>query len=199
MSDTRRMICKWVFAMTLFLVPMIARSQGTPAATAWTREDKSDPLHNLQYTQFTLEGRYLIGPRGPRAAPPMLVVNCKAGDHRYSRGRLHGKLLEGYLAVDAVLDFRDGRVPVEYRLDKRKLQNVFWTSSTDGSGAFFSDVELDNLLYGHWLPHRENTNPPVHKVLIGVPEYLGSEIEVEFDMPSPSDVADVCGVAVYPK
>ena len=49
------------------------------------------------------------------------------------------------------------------------------------------------------MPHKENTNPPVRKILIGVPEYLGTEIQAEFDMPEPSVVAEVCGVVVHKK
>ena len=49
------------------------------------------------------------------------------------------------------------------------------------------------------MPHKENTYPPVRKILIGVPEYLGTQIQAEFDMPEPSVVAEVCGVVVHKK
>jgi hypothetical protein len=35
--------------------------------------------------------------------------------------------------------------------------------------------------------------------MLGAPEYLGSEVEVRFDMPDPSDVAEACGVVVHKK
>src|ERR1700723_3426024 len=144
---------------------------------AWQREEKSDPLRKLEYSQFVLEGKYLIPPRGKVSTPPMLVARCRAGN--FSFGHAHGKFLAGYLSVDAVLDFRSGGVPVSLRLDEGKVQTDHWSQSTDGAGAFFQDVIFDNLLYGHLLPHKEGTNPPVHKVIIGVPEYLGAEIQAE--------------------
>lgn len=55
------------------------------------------------------------------------------------------------------------------------------------------------LVYGHFMPHKENTNPPVRKIVIGVPEYLGAQIQVEFEMPEPSVVAEVCGVVLHKK
>jgi hypothetical protein len=174
-----------------------ARAQATPAS--WQRQEKSDPLHSLNYTQFTLEGKYLISPKKPDPVPPMLVVRCKEGDHRYGSGYVNGKFLAGYLAVDAVLDFQRERVPVEFKLDNGKLQQTNWASSTDGSGAFFSAIDLNTLLYGHFMPHKENTNPPVTEIIVGVPEYLGAEIEAEFDMSPPDDVAEACGVVIHKK
>jgi len=126
-------------------------------------------------------------------------VQCKEGTHKYGNGMLNGKFLTGFLAVDAVLDFKQGDVPVEYRLDDGKLQHDSWASSTNGGGAFFTDVEFNNLIYGHLVPHKENTNPPVKKLIIGVPEYLGTQIQVEFDMPDPGVVAEACGVVVHKK
>ncbi len=49
------------------------------------------------------------------------------------------------------------------------------------------------------LPHKEGTNPPVRKLIIGVPEYLGAEVEVEFDMPDPNEVAETCAVLWHKK
>jgi hypothetical protein len=46
------------------------------------------------------------------------------------------------------------------------------------------------------LPHKEGTNPPVRKIIIGVPKYLGAEVQVEFTMPDSSEVAETCGVAL---
>jgi hypothetical protein len=34
----------------------------------------------------------------------------------------------------------------------------------------------------------------VRKVVIGVPQYLGSEVVMQFDMPDATDVAETCGV-----
>ena len=183
-----------------------------PAATAqdtarWVRVDKSDPLRGNQFSQFSLEGKYLTPPRDATPnATPTIVVRCQAGS--FNHGHLHGKFLEGYIFVGAVVDARvsedlNVRVPVEYRLDDGKLQSDEWSHSTDYSSIFFGgecslcgngSVDFNNLLYGHLLPHKENTGPQVHKVVIGVPQYLGSEVVMQFDMPDATDVAETCGV-----
>jgi hypothetical protein len=69
--------------------------------------------------------------------------------------------------------------------------------SSDYSSIFLSDVDLDTLLYAHFLPHKENTTPSVKKAVIGIDEYLGGEIVMQFYFPSETDeveVADACGV-----
>jgi hypothetical protein len=184
-----------LFIVGLFFFVFQAGQEGN--IPSWQRQEKSDPLRKLEYSQFVLEGKYLIPPRAKAPAPPTLVARCQAGNSNF--GHAHGKFLKGYLSVDAVLDFHAGGVPVSLRLDEGKVQSAHWTQSTDGSGAFFESVEFNNLLYGHMLPHKEGTNPPVRKVIIGVPEYLGAEVQVEFAMPDSSDVAETCGVLWHKK
>jgi hypothetical protein len=181
--------------LLIFALLFFASQAGQQAATpsSWQREEKSDPLRKLDYSQFELEGKYLIPPKAKSPATPKLVARCQTGD--FNHGHARGKFLAGYLSVDAVLDFHAGGVPVVLRLDDGKLQETHWTQSTNASGAFFESVEFNNLLYGHFLPHKAGTNGPVHKVIIGVPEYLGAEIQVEFDLPDPSEVAETCAVA----
>jgi hypothetical protein len=170
-----------------------------PSTPEWMRKERNDALHRLDYSEFALPGKYLVPPKRENPTRPMLIVRCKEGAHRYGNGKLNGKFLAGFLAVDAVLDFRTDGVPVEYRIDEGKLQYRNWEHSTDGSGAFFNDIEFNTLVYGHFMPHKENTNPPVRKVIIGVPEYLGAQIQVEFEMPEPSIVGEVCGVVLHKK
>lgn len=181
------------------------------AATAhdtakWVKADKSDPLRGNQFSQFSLEGKYLTPPRNAPNATPTMVVRCQSGS--FNHGHLHGKFLEGYIFVGSVVDARVSndltvRVPVEYRLDDGKLQSTQWNHSTDYSSIFFGgecalcgngSVDFNNLLYGHLLPHKENTTAQVHKVVIGVPQYLGTEVVMQFDMPDATDVGETCGV-----
>jgi hypothetical protein len=71
--------------------------------------------------------------------------------------------------------------------------------STDFGGAFFTYVDLNNLLYGHMLPHKEGSNPPVKKVVIAASEYLGPQVVARFDMPDSVTVVDTCGVIDHTK
>jgi hypothetical protein len=188
-----------LFFCTVFLLfkPAIF-AQTSTAVQAWTREEKSDPLRGTQFSQFRLGGRYLTPPKN--AAPdavPSMIVRCRSGNHNH--GHVRGQFLEGYIFVGSVVDSHvsddlSGRVTVQFRLDDGKLQVAGWGNSTDYSAIFFDSEDFNNLLYGHMLPHKENTNPQVRKVVIGVPEYLGGEIVMQFDMPDSTDVAETCGV-----
>jgi len=63
--------------------------------SAWHREEKSDPLRKLSYSQFTLAGTYLVPPKHVSGAPPLLVVQCEAGSRKYNGGTLSGKFFDG--------------------------------------------------------------------------------------------------------
>lgn len=70
------------------------------------------------------------------------------------------------------------------------ISPLFFFPSRVGSGW----DTFANLLYAHHLYHKENTNPQVRKVVLGVNEYLGGEIVMQFDFPDSTEVADACGV-----
>jgi hypothetical protein len=199
---------KPVLVVAVLAVALSAAAQDT---VKWQREDKADPLRGTQFTQFSLQGKYLTAPRN--AAPnatPAIVARCQSGS--FNHGHARGKFLEGYISVGSVVATNVNydmniRVPVQFRLDDGKLQSNEWNHSTDYSSIFFGgecalcgngSLEFNNLLYGHQLPHKENTGPQVHKVVIGVPQYLGSEVVMQFDMPDATDVAETCG-AVWHK
>jgi hypothetical protein len=191
-------------------VMITAFSATAQDAAKWVRADKSDPLRGNQFSEFSLQGKYLTPPRKALpTATPAIVVRCQAGS--FNRGHLHGKFLEGYIFAGSIVDTRvsydsNVRIPVQYRLDNGKLQSAEWSHSTDYSSIFFGgeclfcgngSLEFNNLLYGHTLPHKENTGPQVHKVVVGVPQYLGSEVVMQFDMPDATDVAETCGVILH--
>jgi hypothetical protein len=187
------------FLLTSVVFGFSAIGTQESATLTWERTEKNDPLHQLDYSQFSLTGKYLVPPKRENPTLPVLVARCKEGLHKFGGNVRSGKFLTGYLAVDAVLDFTQGEVPVEYRLDDGKLQRKFWANSTDGSGAFFEESEFNTLIFGHFMPHKENTNPPVRRIVLGVPEYLGGQIQVQFEMPEPSTVGEACGVVLHKK
>lgn len=167
------------------------------AAKAWNKTEKQDPLRGTQFVQYSLDGKFLTPPRNAsEGIPPAIVLRCVPGS--YAHGRERGKLLAGYIFVSGVVDSNAGNArtdtKVEFRLDDGKLQSSSRSHSTDFSSLFFSDIDLNTLLYGHFMPHKENTNPQVRKIVLGVPEFLGGEVVMQFDMPDSSEVGDVCGV-----
>ena len=170
-------------------------------APTWAETDKSDPLHQTSFKEFTLQGRFLIPPRQSSLSAPALVLHCQPGrhDHRGTKSYSSGRLVEGWIAIGAVLDSHVGSlgtcVSVEYRRDDMKLQPNCWGPSTDRSAVFLSDIDLNNLLYGHLMPHKEWTsNTQVRKIILGVSEYLAAQIQMQFDLPDSTAIADACGV-----
>ena len=169
-------------------------------AQTWTETDKSDQLHQASFKEFSLLGKFLVAPQHSSLTAPVLVLHCQPGrhDHRGTKSYSSGNLVEGWIAIGAVLDSHVGSfgpcVSVEFRLDEKKLQQDCWGRSTDHSGIVINDIRLNNLLYGHLMPHNEGTNPQVQKIILGVSEYLAAQIQMEFDFPDSTAVADACGV-----
>lgn len=198
------------------LVPACALSQ-----ERWTRMEKTDALRGTKSARFTLEGKFLEAPQQSKMSSPTFVVDCDPSKWRDSMHQ-HGKLLDAYIAVGAVLDTKvdvasgaGGQgvingLHVQYRLDDGKVHSEFLAHSTDFSAIFlsspehglfgdFKDIILSELLYTHKAAYKENTSVPARKAVIRVSEYLGSDITMEFDFPDPTEVADSCGLFLYKK
>jgi len=188
--------------IVLAFAPVVAALAIAYAQTpTWTETDKSDPLHQTSFKEFSLQGKFLVPPRQSSLSTPLLVLHCQPG--RHGKFRTNGRFVEGWIATGAVLDSRvDSRVDgvralVEYRLDDKTLQPDLWGVSTDRSGVFLDNVRLDNLLYGHLLLHKEGTSAQVRRIMLGVPEYLAAQIQMQFDLPDSTEVADACGVILH--
>jgi len=159
---------------------------------------QTDALRGTSYIQFSLAGRFLTGPKLESANSPTLVLKCIPGEHTVGHNLFtNGRYLASYLVVGAVLDAGVKGVVVQYRLDGGKLQTELWSQSTDFSAVFFSGDTLNILLYGHFLPHKENTSPAVRKLVIAAHEYLASEIVMQFDLPDPGPPSEACGLVVH--
>lgn len=188
------------FGSLVTLVALSASCLFAQDAAKWVKEEKADPLRETKFLQFSLDGRFLTPPgkMGPDAKPTM-IVRCTPGS--FVHGRAHGKFLNGYIYVGTVIDTNvdttGSSVPVQFRLDEGKLQSASWSHSTDFSSIFFEDIDFNTLLYGHFMAHKENTSPQVKKIVVGLNEYLGGEVVMQFDLPDSAEVADACGVIWY--
>lgn len=172
------------------------------AANTWTEAEKHDPLHRISFREFSLEGHFLIPPEHGTLSAPLLVLRCQPGLHRRGKIETNGHFIQGWIDTGAVLDSAKDVVAVEYRLDDKKLQSDEWAISNDRKGMFLNellcgDCNVNILLFGHFLPHKEGSNPQVRRIVMGVREYLGDGIQLEFDLPDSSDVAEACGVIVH--
>jgi hypothetical protein len=166
----------------------------TASSPTWQREDKTDPLRGTSYSQFTLTGKFLTPPRTSTGEAPVFIVKCAPGGHRHiSGGFINGKFLDAYITIHAVVNHLPRGVGVQYRLDDSKMHAELWNVGTDGTAIFLPEIEFNTVIYGHFLRHKEGTNDPVHKVVIGVNEYMGAEVVMQFDLPDPTEMVDACG------
>jgi hypothetical protein len=169
----------------------------TSQAPTWQREDKTDPLRGTSYSQYTLTGKFLTPPKMHTEDSPVFIVKCiPGGHHKVNGGYTNGKLLDAYITARAVVNYSPRGVGVQYRLDDGKMHTELWGVATDGTAIFLPEIELNTVLYGHFMKHKEGTNDPVHKVIIGVNEYLGAEVVLQFDLPDPAEMADACGLLI---
>jgi hypothetical protein len=174
----------------------------TPAGSTskWEREDKSDPLRGTSYSQYSLTGKFLTPPHTSNGEPPVFIVKCIPTNHRRSGGGyVNGKLMDAYIVMRSVVDHSSSKVFVQYRLDDSKMHKEWWGVGTDGTAIFPPEIELNTVLYGHFLPHKEGTNDPIRKLVLGVDEYLGAEVVIQFDFPDPTEMTDACGLLIHKK
>jgi len=183
----------------------------------WLRTEKQDPLTDMSYVRFALAGKFLQAPNRGDTVKPTLVLECDPSKTKW-RGTVHGKLLRVYIQTGAVLDSEVASLPgllgttpaslvnVKYRRDdEKKIQQDAWEHSKDFSALFLSyhsgglahdngEMRLNRLFYGHDLIHKEGPGEQVHKIVISVPEYLGADLVMQFDLPDVTAVADSCGL-----
>lgn len=68
----------------------------------------------------------------------------------------------------------------EERIDGKKTTLLGDSVSTDGESIFFSRIDLKKTL-------------AAKRVILGVYEYMGGQVVMQFDMPDPSPVMEKCG------
>ena len=215
-----RRVCALALATTAICVgssadfPAQAANSVAPQTLAtWQRIEKTDPLRGTTYSQFALVGKFLTPPGGTANTNPVMVVRCVPGkDKKSGHGYTNGRFREGYIHIGGEVDSvvsegGNSSVSVMYRLDDGKLQGEQWGRSTDFSAIFSSHPTCGlcgsgydifaNLLYGHAIYHKENTNPHIRKVVVGVNEYLSGEIVMQFDLPDSTEVAEACGIILH--
>lgn len=210
-------------AIAVFLGAMCVEGQQAHPApkSSWVKSEIYDPLRRMSFEQFVLDGKFLVPPRETSLRRPRITVECEPGRHNYARTM--GHVFESWIDTGAVLDATDAgnlgvqpvelgsgvtlpyAVAVEYRRDNEKqLQQNAWPTTEKGTSAYLGVVPFCNgcplteLLYGHIIVYADKLNP-VHQLIIGLPEYGGGEIEMQFNIPNPREVGDACGLITYPK
>jgi hypothetical protein len=161
-------------------------------AQEWQITPKSDPLTGKSYTLFTLVGKFLTPPAHGTGEPPSISLRC---DPSPNHSKISGKLLDGFVVVNTVIDLKNGTEPtVQYRLDDGKLQSAYdATYSIDYQSIHIEGLPLNNMLWGHNLFHKLATSGQTHKFVIGVQEHLAGNVVMQFDMPDATQVGAACG------
>lgn len=189
--------------------PATQGAQAVPTAVVqWQKSQSKDAFTSNESTEFRLEGKYLTAPSNVAASdPPAIVLRCKAEKHGHGSQKFEGKLEQAFLVVHTVVDaqvYRSStvKVPVRYRLDDGKIHEEFLYPSTTYKALslqpqFCGFCVVDDFLYGHQMAHKADSSPQIKKVLISLPEFLGSDVVIQFDMPDAREVADVCGVTYH--
>lgn len=154
------------------ILPAVAQQSKTEATAQWQYVKKDDPLHAKVRDQFVLEGVYLTPPRLP-GQTPSIVVECSGG-----------KVEQNYFNTGAVVVHRDqsqhGMLLIEGRIDGKKNDFLTTGISTDGQSVFFTRIDLKDVL-------------AAKQIIIGVYEYLGAQVVIQFNMPDSSPVMEKCG------
>lgn len=178
----------------LFTYSLIAQDVPTDK---WVRTELTDAFAGTKYSRFTLRGKFLTPPKNPADGMPLWVIDCVAKENHSGKYHFDGLLRDSHINIGSVLDFNLYGVMVSYRLDDGKERVEAWQKSTDATSIFLDRQRLNTLLYVHSLPHRQDSNPAVKKVLISVVEAYANQVVVEFDIPDPTEVASVCGVTYH--
>jgi len=158
----------------------------------WQATTKEDPLSGKPYMTYTRTGKFLTPPSNGGRTSPTISLRCDPSAHN---GRLSGKLIAGFIIMNAILDLENGdKSTVQYRLDDGKLQTAHGLGySTDFQAISLDDMFVNNLLWGHMITHKPHSSDQVHKVVIGVQEHLAGQVVMQFDMPDAERVGAACG------
>jgi hypothetical protein len=177
----------------------------------WIRAEKTDPLTNSPFVRFTLDGKFLQAPSKGAGEKPTFVLECDPSKTKW-KGTVHGKLLNSFIVIGTTVDSRMitasaglvkgsvnvSSVPVMYRRDdEHKVQHAELSVSSNFSALALGEGNLFPLFYWHDVIHREGKGEQVRKIVLSVPEYLGGNVVMQFDLPDLTTVADSCGLVEH--
>ena len=191
--------------LCLLLFTGVVRSQ------EWLREDKLNPKRGTEHIEFMLQGKFLQAPDYLKEKAPLIILRCKPG--RYSSGHVHGELISGILHVDSVVGnsidrsikhdklFSSKPDPsgyyVEFSLDDGEIQTEHWDNISDYEALGFGAQILNRVLWGQTSLQKENANPPIKKFVITVQRRVNEKISMQFDIPDPAEVSELCGCTYF--
>jgi hypothetical protein len=182
MTPTTRIL---VLVFLLALVPSCANGQTN---AKWQKEVRIDTLRDTSFVEFQLDGKFLTPPSKSGPDSPKMVFRCDPAKKEKDR------FIEGFVHVGTVVESENPHVlglvtstPVNIRFDDGKVLSRSGIPSTNGQGVFFR-----SWYFKRWLNFIKARH---HKVVMAVPEFLGGDVVMQFDIPADSkDVEDSCGL-----
>jgi hypothetical protein len=143
------------------------------AAPQWKYTRVADELHGKAIDRLELEGVYLTQP-SLSSGTPRLVIDCE-------RGRVRGNFFDVGVVVESHPTNLFPGVSLEAKLADKKPRAILVDGlSTNHQGLFFTRGDLTDIV-------REK------KLIIGVHEAFGPEVQIRFDLPSPETLMQWCG------
>jgi hypothetical protein len=179
----------------LLLVPLAFTSLGfsaltpqqLPSAPVWRQSQKTNS-RGTAYTQFTLEGKFLKAPQKDAPNRPALVVDCRPGKNKANGRFISATLLVGTtMKIDYVepLEIHGTsyypKISVRYRLDDAKEEEEKWAPGADKASAIIPKDWLKKILRAHTVEVSGNDDQ-------------GSELALQFNLPTSTPVEDACNV-----
>jgi len=154
-------------------------------------------MSDKSYQRFSIEGAFLTPPKKP-TGPPVLIVDCVPGEHRYGGGWVGGYFNQARVTLGgAILGQGASGVIVNFRRDgEAKVQVESWSGATDFTAAFMSYSSLVEMLYGHMTPPHADKAIAVKKLRIAVDEFQAVKIVAEFNLPESPSMAEACGLVM---
>lgn len=181
--------------MRLLVVLILIGGATFSSAQQWTKSEYRDELRNKTGIKFVLPAKEEGGGIG---------VVCT-----------DGKLDMAWLMTDKIADSTEGTVEVLYRRDDEpKPHNLTLPVSrsfhgvllqrhhgfADPGGGIKASVGFEELLYGpigfgggEWRKNKK-ANHWAHKLIVGLPEFLGLEVVYTFEVPDPTPIREECGI-----
>lgn len=129
----------------------------------WVYHKIDDHLHPSS-DSVSLEGKFLEAPRRKPDNQPRLVIYCQ-----------DGKLKDALIIVDAILEEHG----LDVRVDGEKTKKVRTFITYDFMALTVPRPELIQVLEGR-------------SAILGAFEFLGGEVTMQFDIPDPTPVQEVC-------
>jgi len=170
----------------LFLVLILAPSNA-PAQSGWKRSDADDG----SYISFSLDGRFLQAPLHAKHERPSLDVIYNPKYHGLSLSIL----VWSTLRVEQAPTGKIG-VSVQFSVDDGQVQSGLWRTVDDDCDSIALTDEKDtlSLLYRGTPPYKKGAIPQIKKIVVKVPDRLGGDIVMQFDLPDSTAIAELRGL-----